>query len=94
MKGWTPKDSFAPPDDDVNLGQQGFVRLCHDDGHGSPGEHEHEDGEFPEPRGQEDPVLTAQDGAQVPEDVGVSGGLQADAQARQHEEDVGQDVDL
>ena len=78
----------------MNLRQEGLVGLGHDDGHGRPGEHEHEDGEFPEPRGQEDPVFSAEDVTQMPEDVGVSGGLQADAQARQHEEDVGHDVDL
>ena len=46
------------------------------------------------PGGQEDAVLSAENVAEMAEDVGVSGRLQPDAKARQHEEDVGQDVDL
>ena len=74
--------------------QESLIRFGHDDWHRSPGEHEEENGSLPEPGGQEDPVLAAQDVAQVTQDVRVSGGLQSDSEARHHEEDVGQDVDL
>ena len=78
----------------MDFSQKSLVRFGHDDRHCSPGEHEQEDGPLPEPGGQEDPVFAAQDVAQMSEDVRVSGSLQSDSEARHHEEDVGQDVDL
>ena len=59
-----------------------------------PEDHEEEERELPGPGCQEDPVLAAQNRVQRPQDVLVPGGLQAQAQARHHEEPVGDDVDL
>lgn len=59
-----------------------------------PGRDEEQHEQFPEPGCQEDPVLATKDVAQVAEDVRVACSLEADAQAREHEEDVRQDVDL
>jgi len=82
------------PDDNIDFGQQSFVRLGHDDWQSRPEDHEDEEGELPGPGRQEDSVFSTQNRVHRAQNVLVAGSLQTETHAGQHEETVSHDVDL